>query len=703
MKFQLILSILFFPVLLAGQSLSWQSVGPWGGPGPTFITAGQDGTLLLGNTYGGIFRSSGSGESWEYIGLDTVEPLALLISAPGAYLAGTFGDGLFRTTDGGNTWMAANEGIPPLSRLIVTLATHPQGDILLGTNEGGFRSSDEGSSWETMDIPTTDDNQSIIDEAVYSILAVDGSVILAGTQDGLFRTADNGGSWELVVPAGPPDIRIYGMAMHPGGFIFAATSNNGVYRSTDGGATWQPFNHGALEDNTEILSIAIDENGKIYAGGAFLYFSNNAGEGWEIIENGLPPGFENDGVGSIAVSGSNAFAAAGGSSLFRSDDFGVNWQTAGKGIGVTTINAIEEAADGTLYAGVFDVGLYTSTDKGTTWAHIPNTLPWLSVFEIETKEDYIFVSGNTGAQRSADRGDTWEELSQFGLPLVVDDFEYNSQGILFAGASSGVYISSDDGNSWQPLIDSSFPNVDDIVFDAADNLFASSAVGIYRYDANASSWMEIGNFFNIGGILSFNINEEGHLFVGLTDGIYRSVDEGENWDLLGLEGIRVSGIEFGAGGVIYAATQGEGVFQYSNGNWEAMNDGLTADWIWSAFMLDSEGYLYAGTEGDGLFKARTLVSGEKTLPFWGLSPITIHPNPANGVAQARFTVHQKSTVRMELISLDGKLIRAWPRAVLPTGDHSYTLGLNGLPAGTYWVKLTNGRHSMTKALVKLPD
>lgn len=696
----LIYFLLFgYPVFLPSQQLSWQSVGPWGGPGPTIITTGQDGTLLLGNTYGGIFRSSGSGEEWEYIGLDTLEPTALLISGPDAYLAGSFGDGLFRTTDGGNSWVAANDGIPPLSWLAIALAAHPQGDILLGTNEGGFRSSDEGSSWEAMNLPTTDDNQSIIDEAVYSILAVDGSVILAGTQDGLFRSADNGESWELIALDGPPGIRVYGMALHSGDYIFAATSNNGVYRSSDGGATWQVYNHGALEDNTEILSIAVDENGKVYAGGEFLYFSNNAGEDWEITENGLPPSFGSDGVRSIAISGTNAFAAASGISLFRSDDYGMSWQTAGKGLRVTTITAIEEAGDGTLFAGVNDVGLYSSTDKGATWTHIPNTLPWLSVYEIETRGEYIFVNGNTRVQRSADQGNTWEGL--FGLPLGVKGFEYNSEGILFAGAATGVYTSSDNGDSWQPLTDSSFPNVNDIVFNAAGHLYTSSVTGVYRYDANASSWMEAGNFFNIGGILAFNINEEGHLFVGLTDGIYRSDDEGESWELLGLEGIRISGIEFGAGGVVYAATQGEGVFQYSNGSWEAINDGLTADWIWSAFMLDSEGYLYAGTEAEGLFKARALVSGEQNSHSSGFSSITIHPNPVIEEAQVNFSIFQKSAVRMEMIGLDGRPIHSWPEETLPAGDYTYTLDMKGLPAGTYWVKLTNGRQTMIKTLVKL--
>ena len=67
-------------------------------------------------------------------------------------LAGSYGEGMFRSEDGGQNWEPANEGMTaPAMRTIVRDPTHENG-ILCGTEPGrAFRSSDGGASWQELE------------------------------------------------------------------------------------------------------------------------------------------------------------------------------------------------------------------------------------------------------------------------------------------------------------------------------------------------------------------------------------------------------------------------------------------------------------------------------------------------------------------------------------------------------------------------
>ncbi|HND01487.1 MAG TPA: hypothetical protein PK782_05390, partial [Nitrospira sp.] len=72
---------------------------------------------------------------------------ALASGAGGVIYAGSFGMGIFRSTDRGGTWMSANEGLT--DPFVLCLTTAKDGAIYAGTFRGGvFRSRDAGKTWQ---------------------------------------------------------------------------------------------------------------------------------------------------------------------------------------------------------------------------------------------------------------------------------------------------------------------------------------------------------------------------------------------------------------------------------------------------------------------------------------------------------------------------------------------------------------------------
>jgi ligand-binding sensor domain-containing protein len=95
--------------------------------------------------------------------------------------AGTYGSGIFRSTNNGDTWVETPFGLT--HRFIFALAIHQRGDIFVGTNGGG-----------------------------------------------VFRSLDNGGNWRDL-NSGLTNLQVRTLAINASGYIFAGTIGAGVFRS----------------------------------------------------------------------------------------------------------------------------------------------------------------------------------------------------------------------------------------------------------------------------------------------------------------------------------------------------------------------------------------------------------------------------------------------------------------------------------------
>ncbi|NOU45628.1 MAG: T9SS type A sorting domain-containing protein [Bacteroidales bacterium] len=147
----------------------------------------------------GVYYSTDNGDSWnETSGIfsNYGTPAVFSIAAIGSNMfAGTYLDGLFKSTDNGLTWLQCNPAAMPIIEVssVVTSGSY----IFAGNSNryddpeyipiGIYRSADLGNSWVQVNsgLPSLD---------IRSLL-VDGADIYAGTREGIFKSSDNGETW----------------------------------------------------------------------------------------------------------------------------------------------------------------------------------------------------------------------------------------------------------------------------------------------------------------------------------------------------------------------------------------------------------------------------------------------------------------------------------------------------------------------------
>ncbi|OAH12334.1 WD40/YVTN/BNR-like repeat-containing protein [Streptomyces jeddahensis] len=160
------------------------------GPVSTFAAL-PDRTLLAGTLGDGVVRSSDGGRSWQRsgFGLASHEVNCLFVTADGAVLAGT-AKGLHRARAGGRAWQLCpgSDGAP------VAALTHlPDGKGLVAVTEDGclLRSRDGGTHWtRSGDVP----------EGATALLAMHGGLVLATEGEGVHHSRDAGATWAPTPP-----------------------------------------------------------------------------------------------------------------------------------------------------------------------------------------------------------------------------------------------------------------------------------------------------------------------------------------------------------------------------------------------------------------------------------------------------------------------------------------------------------------------
>lgn len=197
---------------------------------------------------GGTFARASNGMFMEA----EVRALAAHPDDPKTLYAGTDA-GVYRTTNGGNSWDRLNtpfdagagwqSGVVVWSLLI---SPHKPETLLVGVCPPAlYRSEDGGATWKNLDAPFTRECPPIRYSRVTCLLTdpADPNTLWAGVEiDGIWRSADNGSSWEQL-GEGLSSQDIHALALVPGSprRLFACT-NNDLNLSTDEGRTWQPQN-----------------------------------------------------------------------------------------------------------------------------------------------------------------------------------------------------------------------------------------------------------------------------------------------------------------------------------------------------------------------------------------------------------------------------------------------------------------------------
>ena len=372
--------------------------------------------------------------SWRGIGPDRGGRSIAASGSPdriNEYYFGAVGGGLWKTTDGGQTWGPVTDGQINSSSVGAVAVSESNPDIVyIGMGETELRGN-----------------------------------VMQG--DGVYKTMDAGKTWEHIgleetqaiakirVHPTNPDI-VYVAAL---GHTYADNPERGVFKSEDGGMSWKKVLYkssksGAIDlildpKNPEILYATFWQvyrtPYKMLGGGpeCGIYKSVDGGATWEdISENkGLPR--RPLGKIGITVSGANsnrlwAIVEANDGGVYLSDDAGDSWKLVNnerklrqRAFYYSRIYADPKDED-IVYA--LNTGFYKSTDGGKTFdkriivPHGDNHDLW-----IDPNNPLRMVNANDGGGCvSINGGDTWTDLdfptSQFYHIMVTKDFPYHVCG-----------------------------------------------------------------------------------------------------------------------------------------------------------------------------------------------------------------------------------------------------------------------------------
>ncbi|HEY1337474.1 MAG TPA: hypothetical protein VGF59_08185 [Bryobacteraceae bacterium] len=337
-----------------------------------------------------------------------VDDLAIVEADPRVIYVGAAAGGIFKTTNGGNTWQAIFDEQPNPS--IGDLALSPSNPSILyvGTGEpnnrqssswgnGVYKSMDGGATWKHLGLDGTHHIGRIVvhptdPNTVY--VAAQGDLWGPNPDRGVYRTTDGGTSWTKTLyineDTGASDIAIdpqspnilYATVYQRRRTVFGYNGggpNSGVYRSTDGGVTWSKLTRG-LPTTGDVGRCALDIYRKnsniVYAliehgtqGG--VYRSEDKGASWTKVSDTNPrPSY----FSQIRIDpNSDLKIWLGGVNIYMSEDGGRTFlQTRFRNVH-SDVHAIwiDPADSDHLVIGC-DGGVWVTYDSGRNWRHLNN-------------------------------------------------------------------------------------------------------------------------------------------------------------------------------------------------------------------------------------------------------------------------------------------------------------------------------------------
>ena len=279
------------------------------------------------------------------------------------------------------SWQAVNNGLGA-DTLVRTIVVSSGGNILIGTSEGGYRSTNHGNLWTALIPPGTIEVQT---------LALDPAHVYAGTDHGMFLSTDVGTSWGPI-NNGFPDALVLAIAINSSGHVLAGTDVNGLYRSTDVGANWLQLTIGLT--SLDMVVLAYLSPSAVLAGtdGAGMFVSSDNGNNWTQSNAGLGDLLTR----SITVDhAGRVFVGTNTGGLFRSTNAGQVW-TAVTGLNNFSIVSLITHPNGELYAGTVGDGVFRSTDNGVTWSAANSGLTNHNVYALAVDSSMYVYAGTAG-------------------------------------------------------------------------------------------------------------------------------------------------------------------------------------------------------------------------------------------------------------------------------------------------------------------
>ncbi|MBI3110892.1 MAG: T9SS type A sorting domain-containing protein [Ignavibacteriales bacterium] len=349
---------------------------------------------------------------------------------PDVVFINNYGGGVFKSTDGGQTWRVLGTGYTGADIHKVSVSPRNRDWVLANGRSGPFKSTNGGGDWTGLAYgPATEfaewqtalfhpNNDSIIflsDEHIGAILrSLDGgnswSKVFQHPSANPSTPDGRHGAKEMVFSSSDPSSLYAGFIardffVNPEGQLPASF---GVIKSVAGGnsGSWVAKNNGIQSTSMNVTAMAVSpfDPSLAFLGilGSGIFKTSNGGDLWVSTTNDLP---SND-VFAIGISSSDAnilYAGTRNSGVYRSTNGGQTWTQSLTGVLTNSefptklimAIAVHPRNDSIAFAADWRSGVYRTTDRGSTWELMNNGLSTRAINSLSISSDGLYLYAGT--------------------------------------------------------------------------------------------------------------------------------------------------------------------------------------------------------------------------------------------------------------------------------------------------------------------
>jgi photosystem II stability/assembly factor-like uncharacterized protein len=588
------------------------------------------------------------------------DPQTIYVAAMGRLFSDNSERGVFRTTDGGANWekvLYVNDSVGAID--IVMHPHHP--DTLYtalwervrrpnrrdygGPGSGIFRSYDGGDSWVELtnglpqsspyigrigiDISESDPN------TLYAIYADN-----IGYFAGVYRTDNGGDSWYRTNDGDLSGMySSYGwwfgrISIDPADPDIAYAIGFDLYKTFDGGNNWPLISSGVHVDHHDLVAHPMDPNFVVLGNDGGIYISYNAGSAWVFLDN-LPitqfytceadeqhpqqlyGGAQDNGTNRTMTGGQDSWE-----SIFGGDGFVV---------------LVDPLNNNYIYAEYQYGNISRSTNGGLYFDYAMSGISgsdrknWNTPYIFDPNNPQTLYYGANRLYKSTNRAQNWQVISPdltnggangevvYGTITTIAVAPSNSQYIYVGTDDGNVWRSQNGGTNWTEIT-AGLPLrwVTRLAVDPYDSQVIYVTFSGYRYDSylphvfrsnnGGGNWEEISGDLPEAPANDIIVDPslDSTLYLATDFGVFVTRNLGQNWAMLGddLPNVPIVDLDFHQPTrTLIAATYGRSMYTFAVDQLvgitpEPLSDRIdfsvfpnpAIDHIWIDFPVDSEGF-----------------------------------------------------------------------------------------------------------------